>query len=106
MGLATAALRVVLAALAVGGATATFLAGIVALGVRAQPDTGHGEDIGRPLGLVAALVVVILAASVGIGASVGYAVLGNRLRRAVATVSLVLVAVGVLAVAYSITHLG
>ena len=99
-------LRVALGAIAVGSATAALLAGTFALGMRLQPDTGHGEDIGRPFGFAASFVVLIPAACVGLGAASGYTVLGKRWwRRAVVSATLILVAAGVLTFIFAVRPL-
>ena len=66
-GVATGAARV----LTVVAGLVTLLLGLLAMAVRLQPDTGHGEDIGRPLGIAVLLPLTCLAACLGLGVGVG-----------------------------------
>jgi hypothetical protein len=79
-----------LTAVASAGGLIAMPSGLVLLQGRWQPDTGHGEDIGRPFGIIAFSLLLFLGVSLALGAGIGAIALRRQGRR----ISVVAVALG------------
>ena|SRR5438132_2289285 len=91
--------------LALVGGLGTLMLGALALAVRMEPDTGHGEDIGRGFALAFLLPIMALTACLGLGAGVGGIVGAKRWGRRASCGALVLVFIGTMCAAIAMVGL-
>lgn len=73
--------------------TASFLLGLVIFAISITPDTGHGEDVGRPIAIALVLPAVVLSVLVAIVTSPTALVLRQH-KRTGPIIALVLTGIG------------
>lgn len=88
-------LRFVVCSLALIGGGLTFFIGLAIVAITTTPDTGHGEDIGRPIAIALLVPFIVLSSLLGVGTGLGGIALMKERARLAPVIGIGLTALGI-----------
>jgi hypothetical protein len=76
------------------GSLATLFFGLAIFAIAITPETGHGEDIGRPIAIAVLLPFLLISALLATGCGIGVLGLSRKGGRALPAIGLALTVLG------------